>query len=411
LNQYINMSMRKQSKPVRTRLQAFMDAATAAKALGVSRGTLYAYVSRGLVRSTPHPSLAKASLYVAADVQALITRKARMRRPHAAAASALEGGLPVLKTRITHFEGDRLFYRSREAISFSREASLEDAARLLWDAGDVNPFAGTRFDPRMVPGWSEISARFSPPHTLDRACTLLPLLAAREPPSAGKPGAQTFAAAARLVHAVVAAIAGIGRPLDGSMHDEIAIAWRKPKAADAIRRALVLLADHELNASTFTVRVIASTSARLTHCVIGGLAAVSGPRHGGGSDRVRDLLDGLKTAGDAERAVGARLQRGETVPGFGHTFYRDEDPRAVELLSIVKPDEVMAAVLEATRAMAGLEPNIDFALLVLERRFELPTGAAMALFAMGRTVGWLAHAFEQRASGTLIRPRAEFVLE
>jgi citrate synthase len=409
LNQDINMGMRKKGKPIQARLQAFLDAEAAAKALGVSRNTLYAYVSRGLVRSTPHTSIAKASLYAAADVQALITRKARMRRPRAAAASALEGGLPVMKTRITHFEGDRVFYRSKEATSFSREATLEDAARLLWDCGDVNPFGEAVFDPREVPGWIEISTRFLPPKAPDRASVLLSLLTAREPPSAGKPNTQAFGAAARLVQAVVAAIVGIDRPLNGPIHEKIASAWRKPKAADAIRRALVLLADHELNASTFAVRVIASTSARLTHCVLGGLAAVSGPRHGGASDRVRAFLEGIETAEDAALAVGARLERGERLPGFGHSYYRDEDPRAVELFSTVKPDAVMAAVLDTARSMAGLEPNVDFALLALERRFELPVGSALGLFAMGRSVGWLAHVFEQRASGALIRPRAEFV--
>lgn len=404
------MSMRKTSKPAPARPQAFVDATAAATALGVSRATLYAYVSRGLVRSTPHPSLAKASLYVAADVHALINRKKQMRRPRAAAASALEFGLPVLKSRIAHFEGDRLFYRSKEATSYSRTATFEDAARLLWDSGDADPFGEAPFDPRDVPGWSEISTRFLPPRAADRASTLLPLLTTREPPSAGKPSTQAFGAAARLVQAVVAAIAGIGRPVNGPLHEAIASAWRRPQAGDAIRRALVLLADHELNASTFAVRVVASTGARLTHCVLGGLAAVSGPRHGGASERVRAFLEGLATADDAAAGVGARLRRGESLPGFGHTFYRDEDPRAVELLSVVKADEVMASVQEAARSMAGLEPNVDFALMALERRFDLPAGAALGLFAMGRTVGWLAHAFEQRASGTLIRPRAEFVL-
>jgi citrate synthase len=170
-----------------------------------------------------------------------------------------------------------------------------------------------------------------------------------------------------------------------------------------------LLADHELNASTFAVRVVASTGARLSHCVIGGLAAVSGPRHGGGSDRVRAFLAGVETKQEAVRAVTERLQRGELLPGFGHTFYRDVDPRAVELLAVVKADVAMSAVLDAGRAMSGLEPNIDFALLAVERHYGLPEGAALALFAMGRSVGWFAHAIEQRASGQLIRPRAEFV--
>jgi citrate synthase len=391
--------------------RALMDAAAATSALGVSRGTLYAYVSRGLIRSTPHPSLAKASLYHAADVQALIARKTRMRRPRAAAATALEFGLPVLKTHITHFEGDRLFYRARDAIEFSREATLEDAARLLWGSGETDPFVDQRFDPREIAGWNEIAARFQLPHAPDRASALLPLLTAREAPVGFKPNAHAFGAGARLVQAVVAAIAGIGQPIDGSLHQAVAAAWGKPKAADAIRRSLVLLADHELNASTFAVRVVASTGARLTHCVMGGLAAVSGPRHGGASDRLRAFLVGVETEDAAVRAVAERLQRGERLPGFGHIFYREEDPRAVELLSVMKADVVMSAVLEAGRAMSGLEPNVDFALMAVERSFRLPEGAALALFAMGRSVGWLAHAFEQRASGALIRPRAEFVPE
>jgi len=389
--------------------RGLIDAAAATKALGVSRNTLYAYVSRGLVRSSAHPSIAKASLYSAADVHALITRKTTMRRPKAAAASALEFGLPVLQTKITHFEGDRLFYRAQDAIAYSRDATLEDAARLLWGVGGASPFADARFDPREIPGWTEVS-QFLPPRAPDRATTLLSLLTARESPSAGKPSTQAFGAAARLVHAVVAAVVGLSRPMDSPIHEAVASAWRRPKAADAIRRALVLLADHELNASTFAVRVVASTGARLTHCVLGGLAALSGPRHGGASDRVRAFMDGLETEDSAALAIAERLQRGERLPGFGHIYYREEDPRATELLSVVKPDPILAAALEAGQSMSGVAPNVDFALLALERKFALPTGSAIALFAMGRSVGWLAHAFEQRASGALIRPRAEFVL-
>jgi citrate synthase len=396
---------------VARRPDALLDAAAAAKVLGISRATLYAYVSRGLVRSTPHPTLPKASLYVASDVHGLVARKTRMRRPRAAAATALEFGLPVLKTRITHFEDDRLLYRAQEAIPFSRKATLEDAARLLWDTGEIDPFAEARFDPRAIPGWIEIATRFLPPRAPDRASTLLPLLTTREPPSAGKPNTQAFDAGARLVLAVVAAVTGIARPIDGPIHEAVASAWRKPKAADAIRRGLVLLADHELNASTFAVRVVASTGARLTHCVLAGLSALSGPLHGGASDRVRAFLHGLDTPEAATAAVAERLQHGEKLPGFGHFLYRDGDPRAGELFSVVEPDEVMTAVLDAARSMAGVEPNVDFSLLALERRYDLPAGSAIALFAMGRSVGWLAHVFEQRASGLMIRPRAEFVAE
>lgn len=409
LSQHINMNTNSAKRPVPKRPDALIDAAAATKMLGVSRNTLYAYVSRGLVRSTEHPTIAKASLYVAADVQTLVQRKTKMRRPRAAAATALDFGLPVLKTRLTHFEDDRLYYRSEDAIAFSRRATLEDTARLLWDVGDDDPFGGVVFDPAKIAGWVEIASRYAPARATDRASMLLPLLTSQEAPTAGKAGAHAFGAAARLVLAVAAAVAPVRGPVASPIHRAVAQSWGKPKASEAIRRALVLLADHELNASTFAVRVVASTGARHTHCVLAGIAALSGPLHGAATERTRAFLNGVKRPGDAAEAVATKLQHGELLPGFGHFLYREGDPRAAELLEQIKLDPVTAAVLSAGQAMGGVEPNVDFALVALERSFDLPPGAALALFAIGRSVGWLAHVFEQRASGRLIRPRAEFV--
>ena len=411
LNQCINMNASSGKRPIPKRADALIDAAAATKALGVSRSTLYAYVSRGLVRATQHPSVAKASLYVAADVQALIARKTRMRRPRAAAATALDFGLPVLKTKLTHFEDDRLYYRSEEAIGFSRRATLEEAAQLLWQTDGADPFAGVVFDPAKIAGWNEIASRYAPVRATERASMLLPLLTAQEAPSAGRAGAHAFGSAARLVLAIAAAVVPVTSPVVSPLHRAIAQAWRKPKASEAIRRALVLLADHELNASTFAVRVVASTGARHTHCVLAGIAALSGPLHGAATERTRLFLNGIAGAREAAEAVATRLQHGELLPGFGHFLYPDGDPRAAELLSQVKLDPVAEATLRAGREMGGVEPNVDFALVALERSLELPAGAALALFAVGRSVGWLAHVFEQRSSGTLIRPRAEFVQE
>jgi citrate synthase len=405
------MNSSARQRPVPKRPDALIDAAAATKALGVSRNTLYAYVSRGFIRSTEHPAVAKASLYVAADVQALVARKTKMRRPRVAAATALDFGLPVLKTRLTHFEDDRLYYRSEEAIPFSRRATLEDAARLLWQCEDDDPFAGVVFDPGKIAGWVEIASRYAPSRATDRASMLLPLLTSSEAPNVGKAGAHAFGAAARLVLAVAAAVTPVNAAVASPIHRAVAQAWGKPKASEAIRRALVLLADHELNASTFTVRVVASTGARHTHCVLAGIAALSGPLHGAATERTRAFLAGIERPGDAAEAVATRLQHGELLPGFGHFLYREGDPRAAELLEQIKLDPVAAAVLQAGRSMGGVEPNVDFALVALERSFELPQGAALALFAIGRSVGWLAHVFEQRASGRLIRPRAEFVME
>lgn len=374
------------------------------RALSITRGTLYVYVSRGLVRSVPHPKVAKARLYAAADIVALIDRRARMRRPRAAAATALDYGLPVLKSAITHFEDDRCFYRDREAVAFSRTATLEDAARLLWNSGDADPFVDVRFDPCGVEGWPAVARASRLVSATSRGSCLLSLLPENEPTAS-----PDFELAAQLVTALVVAIAGIEGAYKGPVHRAIATAWRRPKAAEVIRRALVLLADHELNASTFAVRVVASTGASLTSCVIAGLTAMSGPKHGGATERLRGMLAEIDASGDAVPAISARLSRGEAIPGFGNSVYRDADPRGAELVSAVRLDVTLAATLKAARAMAGLEPNVDFGLLALERVFDLPKGAALALFAIGRSAGWIAHAFEQRATGTLIRPRAEFV--
>lgn len=379
-----------------------LDSASAVRALNISRGSLYVYVSRGLIRSVPHPSEPKARLYSASDIMALIDRRTRMRRPRAAAATALDYGLPVLRSGITRFEDNCCFYRGKEAVAFSRKAKLEEAARLLWNTGEVDPFADVRFDPRAIKGWAAVASKYAPARATSRASMLLPLLV---------PGEVTtgFAGAARLVVALVAAIAGIETGYAGPLHRAIANAWQRPKAADAIRRALVLLADHELNASTFAVRVVASTGAELTDCVIAGLAAMGGPKHGGATAQLDAMLAEIE-ASDATSVLATRLGRGETLPGFGNSVYRDADPRGAELISAVKLCPAMAAALRAAREMARVEPNVDFGLLALERGFDLPAGASLALFAMGRSIGWIAHAFEQQARGGLIRPRAEFVV-
>jgi citrate synthase len=193
------------------------------------------------------------------------------------------------------------------------------------------------------------------------------------------------------------------------MHMRLAGAWGVgAKGADMIRRALVLMADHELNASTYATRVVASTRAPLGACVLGGLAALVGPLHGGVTNELRAFLAEPAVVADPAGAVATRLARGERVPAFGHPLYPDGDPRAAALLSRLPPRGAAREVAEAMRVATGVPPNIDYALVVVEQQLRLPVGAAFALFAVGRTVGWIAHALEQWQSGKLIRPRAVY---
>jgi citrate synthase len=171
----------------------------------------------------------------------------------------------------------------------------------------------------------------------------------------------------------------------------------------------VLCADHELNASGFTARCVASTGASLRAAVIGGLAALSGGRHGGMTGRIETLwrsLDRSAVLGQLRR----RLSADGELPGFGHPLYPEGDVRASAILERILPRFPRArALVSAVDELTGLAPNIDFALVALRRLLELPEGAAFGLFALGRSVGWIAHAIEQRETGQLIRPRAVYV--
>ncbi len=199
-----------------------------------------------------------------------------------------------------------------------------------------------------------------------------------------------------------------------ALHRQVAQAWAPGdrRAEDLIRRALVLLADHELNASSFTVRCAASTGLNLYDATIAGLVALKGPKHGGAGPLAAHMVSDL-AEGDMARKIRDRVALGEPVPGFGHTIYQDGDPRAEHLLAELARSgdherlavEAPALITEAT----GLYPNIDFALAVMMRSLGLPVGHELALFAIARTAGWVAHAMEQLAAGSLIRPRARYI--
>jgi citrate synthase len=199
-----------------------------------------------------------------------------------------------------------------------------------------------------------------------------------------------------------------GRPGEGPIHRRLARAWGCDDAgADLLRRALVLLADHELNASTFAVRVTASTRASLAACVITGLSALSGPLHGGMTRRVLALMREAEREG-LEAALAERLAAGTGVPGFGHPLYPDGDARATALLASFTLPPAYARMREAAAALTGEEPNIDFALTAMAARLGLAEDVPFLIFAVARCTGWIAHALEQNETGRLIRPRARY---
>lgn len=371
----------------------WLTAEAALARLGVARQTLYAYVSRGLVRTRPAQDDPRRSLYDSRSLDALLDRRRRGRARQAVAASTIDFGEPVLRSRITRIADGRLLYRGHDAIALAGSATLEETARLLWEAPSLPDLSASGY----VPGED------MPPiaRCLRRVASLTgPGIWARSP-------AALFGDATALLRRIVEA--ACNARADGPLHATFARAWdTDATVADLIRCALVLCADHELNASAFAVRVVASTGAALPACLLAGLAALSGPLHGGMTERVAALLAEPGMEADPRTGIAARLGRGESLPGFGHRLYPDGDPRAVSLLAALDVGAWWRDMLAAVYDLTGLRPNIDLALVALERTRRLPAGAALAMFAAGRTAGWIAHALEQRQDGRLIRPRASY---
>ena len=373
----------------------WLTAAEAQQRLGVQAQTLYAYVSRGRIEARPDADDPRKNLYRAQDVARLESRKARGRTAAVHAEEAIAWGEPVLTSAITTIIDGRLYYRGRDAAGLARTETLESVARLL-RGGD-----GVAFKDRAVPPVP------SSPTARGRAFAALAQRAASDAPARGRSSLALAAEAAGLLDGLADAIAGqVG---EGPIHLRLARAWGCDEGgADLIRMALVLVADHELNASSFAARVAASTGASLAASALAGLAALSGPLHGGMAPRVQAFIGEAGRVG-AEAAVSNRLAQGLAVPGFGHPLYPKGDPRARALLDAFTPGSTFEAVRKAAETLTGALANVDFALTALVAHLGLSDDAAFLLFANGRCAGWLAHALEQMRTGQLIRPRARYV--
>lgn len=353
--------------------------------LNVQPQTLYAYVSRGRIERRADPADPRRSLYRGSDILELAARRARGRRQASVAASTLAWGEPVIPTAIATVRRGELIYRDQSATALAEHMGLEDVAALLWGQ------SATAIFPEALAAGGAFHA--------------LADLADRGRSSLGRPPAKLAAEGARCVAAMAAAFGAVGA---GPIHRRLAAAWAlDADGEDRIRRALVLLADHELNPSTFAARVAASTGAAIPACVLAALAALSGPRHGGAGAALESLLIETTAVG-ADAAIERWLASGRNLPGFGHPLYPYGDPRAKALLATIQPNGQLAALRDAVADTLGLEPNIDFALLAIVHRHALPPRSGFALFAIARTVGWVAHALEQVAAGDVIRPRARY---
>jgi citrate synthase len=391
----------------------FLSSREAARRLGISPATLYAYVSRGLLRSEGSEGQ-RERRYRADEVSRLKRQRDVGRKAEAIAANALDFGTPVLESALTLIKDGRLFYCGHDAIRLARNSTLEQVAQLLWGCDDRAFALGN------VPAMSESLRRAWPAaeilSAVDACLLLLPAAARWEHVGWVSDRSAMLETGARIVRLLGAAVTH--QPVsDRPIHEQLAHAWHaSPDGARLIRAALVLSADHEFNASAFAARVVASTGASLYASTAAGLAAINGPRHGGLTRLVRELFDEMKDIEDVESALVARVRAEPHLPGFGHPLYPDGDVRAATLFGMMgetmpRSAELAAAkrIATAGEALTNRRPNIDFATVTLEKVLGLPEDAALSMFLLGRAVGWIAHALEQATHGTLIRPRARYI--
>lgn len=382
----------------------YMTAKEASQALNISVETLYSYVSRGLVRSEMVNASKRQRRYYAEDVEKLIQRKEATRNPETVAENVMNWGMPILDSELTLILDDKLYYRGQDACLLAQHQSFEQVAGLLWGY----PFEATKIDLEHVSPTPALSPFAQMKIALAWIAEHDPQAFDIRPPSVAQIGT-------RIITQMAETVAGCR--LIGSIAQTLAQGWGvSPSAERLINSALILCADHELNASSTTARIVASTGASPYEVVNAGLSALSGSKHGGHTRRVSALMDELIRADSIEDGLIARLQRGEEIVGFGHRVYAGDDPRARCLLEMMRgqhpdaPSVQIAGTIEAdVLRLMHEHATIDFALVILERLYQLPRDSALVIFAIGRMAGWIAHSIEQYQRDHLLRPRARYI--
>jgi len=393
-----------------------LSTAEAAARLGVKPATLYAYVSRGLL-GRERSSDGRTSTFDPAEIDRLARpgRARRGRRPATdlvvpSALTAIDQGRPWYRgAAVTELAATRTFEEVAEWLWTGQFRAPPDAAP--WRAGEAALDAGRRAQAALPPTALP----------LERIRVIAAALAAGDELRLELRPAAVTAAARSLIAGLVDCLPHPGPPwavggsIAGRLWGGLSTLDPEPGLVGVLDAALVLLADHELAASTVAARVAASVRADPYAVVSAGLATVSGTLHGGASLGIEALLDEIDRPERAATVVGARLRRGERLRGFGHRLYPDGDPRAGFLLTRLRVTAagsprmaVVDALLDATTRRGLPEPNVDLALAALAHVTAMTRGAAEAIFAVARTAGWVAHGLEEYDRNTPIRPRAVY---
>ncbi len=408
----------------------YVLASDALRILGVRRQTLYAYVSRGWIRSVAQPGR-RDRLYLRHDVEKTRGRSLARSGHGPVAASAMNWGEPIIPTSITEITPQGHLYRGKSALQLARSgATFENVAELLWSGvwrGKRSHWPLAQLPSAMTPAAGSTSGF----RTYDRQLEMLALVALRIRSTRGSitdrvSGSRTLDAARQIIQTLVGCFGYLSpRQSFVSLRKGEGIANGLVRGLDlketaenreALQTMLILFADHELSTAAFVARVTASSGATLHSCLAAAICASSGLRIA----QFYDHLDKFLARADTPSALLTRARqwqaRGVAVPGFGHPLYPRGDPRGAYLLELVKRRarqskrlEAIYGFVDAAAKTLDLHPRYEFGIVTLAIALGLPSHCAGTLVSLARTAGWVAHVREQRLSGVMLRPRAKFV--
>lgn len=367
-----------------------------------------------------------------------------MQQPSGNPVHVAEGleGVVVTDSRICFVDGieGRLLYQGYDIHDLAKGASFEEVAYLLWH-GDLptrtqlDTLSRDLVQARALPEPVVALLRAAPKDALpmDVLRTAVSILGLHDPDAKDNSTAASVRKSIRLTAQLATIVAAIGRlragnppvapdPSLGHAANFLYMLWGKPADAESVRAvdiALVLHADHELNASTFAARVTAATLADMHSTITSAIGTLKGPLHGGANENVMRMLLEIGTVAKAVPAIDRMLSAKQKIPGFGHRVYKTEDPRATHLRQmseVLGRQHGQAQWFEMSRAIEQhmlrekrIYANVDFYSASVYYALGIPIELFTPVFAVSRISGWTAHVLEQYADNRLIRPRAEYV--
>ena len=402
----------------------YLDREAALKMLGIKKESLYTYASRGLIRTLSEPGK-RTSLYRKSDIEKLKTR-ASMKSGGQRIAPSLRYGEPVVQTWVCEITEAGPRYRGHLATALARDGrSLEYAADLVW--GGIPPLRDlpwTETDHNGTSGAAALTHPLQPSFSALSALAHIAVdFASMEKTKDGNAAhADARSCGIRLLNAFAGVCGQLG-PRQAYQPPEqnefiaerllkgfgLADHKERDKLLLVLNAALVLSVDNELSTPTFCARISASTGTDLYSCLVSALMAQAGPMQAGGATHLEAYLQAILSS------PGGARHNELNIPCFNHPLYT-KDPRAellIELLAdLTRTSPVRTKLLkfvERTYQSTSQYPNLFAALVMFSMSLGLPPGSAAYLHTLSRSAGWIAHAAEQRLSGTMLRPRGRYM--